>query len=664
MVGGVALLLLIPLKNPNLTPMPSDKAAYLNLFIKETHLQNEMERIKMNMETGLFDHMVVQRNRKNVSEAKFSGTCSSNGIVVVTVRKGGKVMKGFSGIKVGIASKSSMNGCINGLPAGGPYEIELKVGEENLIVKDLLVGDVWLLGGQSNMYGCGLFPEKRLPSDPLSRAFYMDDRWAVAKDPVHNMWECVDQVHIDLCGGNRPVKPAPDWGVCPGPAFANRMRQITSVPQGIIACAQGGTTMTHWDPARKGEGGKSLYGALVRRLKKNGGRVAGMIWYQGCSDANDNDVKLYTKRMRKLVSSLRKDCGDNSLPVAIVQIARVICWENTVSWNSIQEQQRLLPKTIPNLSTAPAIDLPLDDGIHISGAGQYNLGKRLAYAMDVLIRGRKAGLPPIALKKAGVETVRGLGVAVVEFENVAGRLRSGDRPSGFSIVTENGAANHFAISLDGTKVRIRSNLSTDILKSAVLHYGYGIDPYCNITDEAGRSLPVLGPIRLGLPHAITPFIREFKVSSFQPSAGNLHSLKYPSNLEALKMENRSFTENFCNLHPEIATQGGRDKVAYYSCKFSCPEKMGLELILGYDGPVKAWIDGKQVFHDANGINPATPSKGKSGFTANAGVHELLIALGTNNGAAWGIFARLERIDLNKSLLIKGKDHYAMPVIHR
>jgi hypothetical protein len=50
--------------------------------------------------------------------------------------------------------------------------------------------------------------------------------------------------------------------------------------------------------------------------------------------------------------------------------------------------------------------------------------------MDVLIRGRKAGLPPIALKKAGVETVRGLGVAVVEFENVAGRLRSGDRPSG------------------------------------------------------------------------------------------------------------------------------------------------------------------------------------------------------------------------------------------
>jgi hypothetical protein len=69
-----------------------------------------------------------------------------------------------------------------------------------------------------------------------------------------------------------------------------------------------------------------------------------------------------------------------------------------------------------------------------------------------------------------------------------------------------------------------------------------------------------------------------------------------------------------------------------------------------------------LIHDPNGINPATPSKGRAGITATAGVHDLLVALGTNNGAAWGIFARLERIDLKKSLLIRGKDHYAMPVI--
>ena len=66
----------------------------------------------MKIESGLFDHMAVQRNRKNVSEAGFSGTCNSTGAVIVTVRKGSKAMKGFSGVKVGTASK----GCINGLP--------------------------------------------------------------------------------------------------------------------------------------------------------------------------------------------------------------------------------------------------------------------------------------------------------------------------------------------------------------------------------------------------------------------------------------------------------------------------------------------------------------------------------------------------------------------
>ena len=617
----------------------------------------------MKIETGLFDHMVVQRNKKNVSEARFSGTCITDGMVKATVRRSNGAMKNFAGIKVGTASRGRMAGSINGLPAGGPYEIELKVGDEKLVVRDLLVGDVWLLGGQSNMQGCGLFPKKRLPSDPLVRAFYTDDRWDVAKDPVHNLWECIDQVHIDLCGGTRHAKPDSKWGVCPGPAFANEMRRFSGVPQGIIACGHGGTSMAQWDPGRKNEGGKSLYGALVRRLNKNGGRVAGMIWYQGCSDANPNDAKLYTQRMKKLVSCLRRDCGDKALPVAIVQIARVCGWgmENAAHWNSIQDQQRLLFKKISNLAAVPAIDLSLDDGIHIGGAGQYVLGVRLAQAMNVLREGRKAGLPPIVLKKVRTETVRGIGVAVAEFENVVGSLRSGDRPSGFFIVNENGSANHFDITLDGTSVRIRSGLPPDMLEIASLHYGYGTDPYCNITDEAGRPLPVFGPVHLGPPRVIR-VIRDLRVSAFQPSAGKLHKLKHPASLGALKMQKRSFSDNFLNLRPEIASHGNLDEVVYYACKISCAEAMSLALTLGYDGPIKAWIDGKQIFHDPEGTNPATPLKGEARFAVAKGTHEIVVALATNNGAAWGIFARLERLDLKKDLILKGKDHYAMPVI--
>ena len=201
--------------------------------------------------------------------------------------------------------------------------------------------------------------------------------------------------------------------------------------------------MTQWDPKRKNEGGKSLYGALVRRLIKNGRRVGGLVWYQGCSDTDRNAAPLFTKRMKALVAALRRDAGDKALPIATVQIARVCGWgsENAVYWNSIQDQQRRMPSVIKHFTTVPAIDLPLDDGIHIGGQGQYVLGVRLAQAMQVLRGDRKAGLPPIALKKVSIETVRSVGVAVAEFENVVGKLRSGDRPNGFSVVAANSSAN-------------------------------------------------------------------------------------------------------------------------------------------------------------------------------------------------------------------------------
>jgi sialate O-acetylesterase len=365
-------------------------------------------------------------------------------------------------------------------------------------VRDVLVGDVWILGGQSNMQGCGLFPKKRLLPDSQVRAFYMDDRWAVAKDPVHNMWDCVDAVHVDLKGGLRTPKPDPGWGVCPGPAFGNEMRRHTGVPQGMIACGHGGTTMTQWDPKRKAEGGKSLYGAMIRRVAKNGGRVAGLLWYQGCSDTGPEAARLYTPRMKAFVAAVRRDCGDKALPVAIVQIGRVIgsSDEGAADWNWVQDQQRRLAGTIRNLATVPVIDLPLDDNIHISGASQYALGVRLAQAMRVLREGRQAGLPPIAFKQARLETVRGLGVVVVEFANVTGRLCSGSRPNGFVIINEKSSVNHFDIQIDGSRVRIRSTLTVEALNGCALRYGYGPTPYCNIMDEAGRAVPVFGPIRL------------------------------------------------------------------------------------------------------------------------------------------------------------------------
>jgi hypothetical protein len=90
--------------------------------------------------------------------------------------------------------------------------------------------------------------------------------------------------------------------------------------------------------------------------------------------------------------------------------------------------------------------------------------------------------------------------------------------------------------------------------------------------------------------------------------------------------------------------------------------MRLAGLFGYDGPLKAWVDGKQVFHDPNGINPAIPDKGKAVIHAEPGDHEVLIALGTHHGAAWGIYLCFERLDVAKKQLLMGPEHYVMPKV--
>ncbi len=505
-----------------------------------------------------------------------------------------------------------------------------------------------------------------LKTNPLVRAFYMDDTWGVARDPIHNMWQAVDPVHALLCGGQRPPPPAANWGTGPAVAFAQRLQDQTGVPQGVLACAHGGTSMAQWDPVLAGEqGNRCLYGALLRRLRRNGGRVSGMIWYQGCSDANPDAAKVYTEKMCTLVARLRRDCRAPRLPVVAVQIARVTFWgggEQERAWNSIQEQERLLPRRIRNLAVVPAIDLALDDGIHIGEADQVRLGARLAYAMRVLVEGRKAGLPPIELKRVGMEADSfGRVMVVAEFDHVVGKLVAGSRPAGFTL-EGSPAGSQFDIALDGNRALIRTGNPQQPTPGWWLHYGRGTDPYCNITDMADRAVPVFGPVLVGKPRALMTVTRAL-VSAFQPGAGQLEALAPPSDRQAWGLQPRAFESGFLNLHPEIAARGTGDAVVYYAIPWRCEEPMRLALGLGYDGPIKAWLDGEQVAHDPDGINPCLPGKRRVVRALGAGVHELLVALGTNQGRAWGIMVDLERLDVPARILRTGdRSLYRMPVI--
>ncbi|MCE9589755.1 MAG: sialate O-acetylesterase [Planctomycetes bacterium] len=626
----------------------------------------------MHILTGLFDHGVLQRTNRNVSDAPVTGETDASGAVVARVKRGSATVKGFNNKRVGDASRGKFEARLAGLPTGGPYLVELAIlgadgkAADKIAVKDVLVGDVWIAGGQSNMQGCGLY-KNRAKKHPLVRAFYMDDHWAVAEDPIHNLEIAVDPVHN---GGNRVDRPVIGTaGVGPAVMFAKDMHRRTGVPQGILACAHGGTSMSQWDPKLLNQGGGSLYGASIRRLRKNGGKTAGIIWYQGESDCSAAAAPLYTERMIELVNCYRRDAGDKTLPFVAVQLGRVAGWEDG-SWNAVQEAQRRLAEIVTNFSITPAIDLRLDDTIHISGEDQQRLGLRLAYAMDALVRGKKGGIPPITFRKFRLETHPRMATLsiVVEFDNVVGKLRTapGIRPAGFVICDPNPVKVIWDIELKGDEVHLHTNFARAALSNKSLHYGHGTDPVCNITDAADRLIPVMGPVTIGEQRAITPPMTTLDVAfpiDMDAESGCdrvLNGLKLPPNLDTLPWKNRTFPGPMIDLHTEYDGLKPRDFITYFRCRFEAPEEMKLSVVLGYDGPVKLWVDGKELWHDPHGTNPAWEDRAKAPCNVKAGTHEIVVALASNEAKAWGIFLRLERTDISKALIKKGPSAYVMP----
>ncbi len=468
----------------------------------------------MKIRHGLLTGQVLQRNANGNGGARISGTCAAGGDVEIRVLKAAKVVRGHNWQVAGDTEGKHFHAMLATLRTGGPYRVELRVRKgrkivDRLAVDDIFVGDIWMLAGQSNMEGVGNLVHAPKPH-PQVRAFFMRDEWGMAEEKLHYLSEAVDKVHNEY--GNEPGRPPKAElekaratlvkGTSPGLAFALDMLRRTKVPQGVIPCAHGGTSMAQWSPELRDQGGASLYGAMMRRYEKLGQPIAGILWYQGESDANQNAAAIYTAKMVELVAATRRDMALPMLPWLVVQLGCHAATEDAPSWNSVQEQQRLLPGVIRYLDVASAVDLELDDGIHIGGKGQRVLGHRLARLADRLVH-KAPGVKP-GLKVKQIELVptphRNVGAECTSVEityaNVAGKLVSDGRPTGFVLLDakRQDVCGIYKTTIKGRRVLLHTNMARHMLNKLAVSYGHGRYPYCNITDRDGMSLPVMQAI--------------------------------------------------------------------------------------------------------------------------------------------------------------------------
>ncbi len=276
---------------------------------------------------------------------------------------------------------SFFEGKLVGVPVGGPYWINLKInkggGQVTQKVGPVFVGDLWVLAGQSNMQGVGDLVDVT-PPHPLVMCLGMSGKWARAEEPLHWLVDSPDPVHSgnanDRASRSAEQHRTRTKGAGLGLPFAVAMVEQTRVPIGLVACAHGGTSMEQWNPAKKNEGGNSLYGSFLRQVRLAGGKVKGVLWYQGEADANGEASKIYHRVFADFIASVRADLNQPDLPFYYVQIGRFITGADPKSWNAVQEAQRRLPERVPNTGVVSVIDLELDDLIHVGTQGLKRAG--------------------------------------------------------------------------------------------------------------------------------------------------------------------------------------------------------------------------------------------------------------------------------------------------
>ncbi len=272
--------------------------------------------------------------------------------------------------------------------AGGPYEMKVTLNGSTRVIKDILIGDVYIAAGQSNIeFTLNQTQDIEYFSNNNIR-FFTEPNTA---DEDGNLL-CGDAEWL-LCGGNDV-----DNFSAIGYYFALQLQKSTDVPVGVISCSKGASRVDAWTSPEYTQ--QKTYQKMIEK-KHNDYYVykfnhnswlyknkllnivpftnSGVLWYQGESNRCHDEAVHYAKLLEVMIKNWR-ELWQCNLPFYCVQLMPYDEAPDIADWAVIRSQQQLASQTIDNVYLVTLVNTGEKNEIHPTKK------KDVAYALSNAVR--------------------------------------------------------------------------------------------------------------------------------------------------------------------------------------------------------------------------------------------------------------------------------------